>query len=88
MLLPHYEITYILVQAGDRSLIDTAMHEIAHSWAGNLVTCTNNEHLWLNEGLSTYLERKLVRKMRGKDQADLAARNGIARLKGGLVSVI
>ena len=27
--------------AGDRSLVDVVAHEIAHSWAGNLVTTKN-----------------------------------------------
>jgi len=37
-------------KAGDRSLVDVIAHEIAHSWTGNLVTNSNFEHFWLNEG--------------------------------------
>ena len=40
----------ILFKAGDRSLVDVIAHEIAHSWTGNLVTNSNFEHFWLNEG--------------------------------------
>ena len=32
--------------AGDRSLADVVVHEISHSWTGNLVTNRNWEHFW------------------------------------------
>lgn len=41
--------------AGDKSGISVAIHEIAHSWTGNLVTCKNWRNTWLNEGLTVYL---------------------------------
>lgn len=46
--------------AGDRSLTDVVAHEAAHSWAGNLVTSTNWEHFWLNEGFTMTIERKII----------------------------
>lgn len=42
---------------GDKSGVSVAIHEIAHSWFGNLVTCKNWRNLWINEGLTVYLER-------------------------------
>ncbi|KAL4702485.1 hypothetical protein ACJJTC_014628 [Scirpophaga incertulas] len=45
--------------AGDRSLADVIVHEIMHSWTGNLVTNRNFEHFWLNEGFTVFLERKV-----------------------------
>ncbi len=30
-------------------------HELAHMWAGDLVTCGSWQDIWLNEGLTTYL---------------------------------
>lgn len=46
--------------AGDKSNIDVIAHELAHSWSGNLVTNASWEDFWLNEGWTTYLERRIV----------------------------
>jgi len=43
---------------GDKSAVNVAIHEIAHSWTGNLVTCENWGSFWLNEGFTVFLERK------------------------------
>jgi aminopeptidase N len=34
----------------------TIIHEMAHHWWGNLITCWNFHHIWLNEGFATYSE--------------------------------
>jgi hypothetical protein len=31
-------------------------HELAHQWWGDLVTCEDFHHIWLNEGFATYSE--------------------------------
>ncbi len=32
------------------------VHELAHQWWGNFITCENFHHIWLNEGFATYSE--------------------------------
>ena len=29
-------------------------HELAHSWFGNLITCSTSQNMWINEGFATY----------------------------------
>ena len=31
-------------------------HELAHQWWGDLVTCRDFHHVWVNEGFATYCE--------------------------------
>ena len=50
--------------AGDKSLADVVAHEIAHSWTGNLVTNATWDHFWLNEGWTTWLQRKIMSRMK------------------------
>lgn len=70
--------------AGDRSLVALIAHELAHSWSGNLVTNANWEHIWLNEGFTTYVENRIVEAAFGADRADmerqLAERDLIAEM--------
>ena len=57
--------------AGDRSLVSVMAHELAHSWSGNLVTNATWADFWLNEGFTTYFERRIVEAIYGKDIADM-----------------
>lgn len=59
--------------AGDQSQVYVATHEIAHSWTGNDVTCKNWENLWLNEGFTTFIERKVSGSIYGRDFAKVEA---------------
>jgi aminopeptidase N len=57
--------------AGDRSLVSTVVHELAHSWSGNLVTNASWDDFWLNEGFTSYLERRLMEALYGQRRADM-----------------
>lgn len=62
--------------AGDRSLADVVIHEIMHSWTGNLVTSATWSHFWLNEGFTMYCQRRVVARLRGEAAAELDATLG------------
>jgi aminopeptidase N len=32
------------------------VHELAHQWWGDMITCETFQHIWLNEGFATYAE--------------------------------
>lgn len=55
------------IMVGDKSGLSVAVHEIAHSWFGNTVTCNNWSNMWINEGFCVFLERKGLEKLYGKD---------------------
>ena len=68
------------VIAGDKSLVSLVAHELAHSWSGNLVTNATWPDFWLNEGFTTYLERRIIEAVYGKPRADMEAMIGASDL--------
>ena len=56
--------------AGDKSLVSLVAHELSHSWSGNLATNAVWNDFWLNEGVTTYAERRIVEELYGKKVAD------------------
>lgn len=74
-------ILVFLQQVGDRSLMYVIAHEIAHSWSGNLVSVKNYEHFWLNEGVSTFIERKIGGRSKGEPYRHFRAIGGLRELR-------
>jgi leukotriene-A4 hydrolase len=73
--------------AGDRSLVSLVVHEIAHSWSGNLVTNATWSDFWLNEGFTTYIEHRIFRQLYGSRRADMEEVLQFQRLKEELVDL-
>lgn len=61
------------ILAGDKSLVALISHELAHSWSGNLVTNATWEDFWLNEGFTTYFERRIQEKVYGRERSEMEA---------------
>jgi leukotriene-A4 hydrolase len=76
------------VIVGDKSLVSVVAHELAHSWAGNLVGNATWRDFWLNEGFTDYMESRIMTAVYGEPRASMEAvlglkdlRRDLARLK-------
>ncbi|KAH7121212.1 leukotriene A-4 hydrolase [Dendryphion nanum] len=59
--------------SGDKQNVDVIAHELSHSWSGNLVSNASWEHFWLNEGWTTYLERRIQAYVHGEAHRHFSA---------------
>lgn len=44
------------------------VHELSHMWWGDLVTCKDQENMWLNEGFASYSEALFIEQMYGEEE--------------------
>ena len=75
------------ILAGDRSLVALIAHELAHSWSGNLVSNATWRDLWLNEGFTVYIERRILEAVYGAERAEIEAVLGRQHLEGELAAM-
>jgi aminopeptidase N len=60
-----------VLETEERQLVDVInVHEMAHSWFGDLVVCRDFAHSWLKEGWATYLEACWLEAEHGADALD------------------
>lgn len=75
------------ILAGDKSLVSLIAHELAHSWSGNLVTNATWRDFWLNEGFTTYLERRIIEAVYGRPREEMEAALGLRDLNEEIASL-
>ena len=73
--------------AGDRSNNGLVAHELAHSWSGNLVTNAVWGDGWLNEGVTSYFENRIVEEVYGRKRAEQEAALAFANIEETLADV-
>ena len=72
---------------GDKSKAGTVAHELAHSWSGNLVTNATWSDIWISEGITTYLARRIQEIVFGQHRAEIETWLDWQNLKDGLAKL-
>ncbi|MCB9853926.1 MAG: HEAT repeat domain-containing protein [Phycisphaerales bacterium] len=72
----------------DRAHVDTSSdglvaHELGHQWFGDLLTCNEWGHLWLNEGFASYCEALWDEESLGADEFALNMKEKADRAREG-----
>jgi aminopeptidase N len=84
---PKLTFTTPTIITGDRSLVPLVAHELSHAWSGTLVTMGTWSDFWLSEGFATYLERRIVEALYGRERAEMDAVLGLQDLREELARV-
>lgn len=58
--------TNTITNSMETSWFMTSVHELAHMWFGDMITCKTWNHAWLNEGFATYSEALWVENQSGE----------------------
>ena len=56
------------IEALERDQDGLVAHELAHQWFGDLMTCKDWSHIWLNEGFASYFDPLFTEHDRGEDE--------------------
>jgi leukotriene-A4 hydrolase len=75
-----------VVAEDDRSSAALA-RELAHSWAGELVSNATWQDLWLNEGIAAYMESRTIEAVYGAQRAVMEEATGLRALRAELASL-
>lgn len=70
-----------ILMTEDAEQLYVATHELAHNWSGNCVTQAQFKDMWLNEGFTTFEERKVTAMQRGEDYVKVSALRGLKALE-------
>ncbi|MEA3014170.1 MAG: leukotriene-A4 hydrolase [Sphingomonadales bacterium] len=73
--------------AGDRSLVGLVAHELSHSWSGNLVTNAVWPDSWLNEGVTSYFENRIMEALYGPGRASQEAALSFADMESAFAEI-
>ncbi|KAJ3055498.1 hypothetical protein HK102_011334, partial [Quaeritorhiza haematococci] len=63
------------IEAQERDMDGLVAHELAHQWFGDLMTCKDWSHLWLNEGFASYFDPLFAEHELGEDEFLLQMRS-------------
>jgi leukotriene-A4 hydrolase len=75
------------VIAGDKSLVSVVARELAHAWAGGLVSNATWRDLWLNEGFADYLESRIMNEVYGERREAMERVLGLRSLRDDLAKL-
>ena len=56
------------IEALERDEDGLVAHELAHQWFGDLMTCKDWSHIWLNEGFASYFDPLFTEHVKGVDE--------------------